>query len=554
MDKFKLLLEDLVGIAGGSMLAKRDKMSAHAPAIMARIASAWVNEHLLACRPGVPHTVLFPGTRDRFLTFRKSDGSVAVDVISCGKVERTYGSADIDVIKALSSDILDRSGVPVVKAESNSDKVVGVVGPLADKLVKAFLKPKKQKDMEEAGEPKESKGPCEIDKEYYDAAAKDKQVKSPVPSVESYEQTKARRKTQPYQKGEIKEKQQKDMEEDHEIQESTSPSDQAKEYYDAAAKDKQVKSPVPSVESYEQTKARRKTQPYQKGELSPSLVSAVAKLKTMRGGASDKSGPRSPKLHAAVNAAKNALHARKVKGRTSGMFQEPLKKPYVSEAQRRWAHTAAGKKALGGEKAVEHWDKESKGKNLPEKVSKMDGGMSPSAEVATAAGTGAAGVPGGFARAEMPSGAGIPKQPKQPTKPIDPSKAPATAAAKQAQASARGKQPLPKIPKQAKVGANMAMKAEAQSATLSKVSVTDLEAFAPCQHCGKSQFKRSDGSFDPCLCFAVEKGSSEPFAKLVKTAAGYSVEFRPDADPESTRAFLLTLKLGLLARKISEGR
>jgi len=49
---------------------------------------------------------------------------------------------------------------------------------------------------------------------------------------------------------------------------------------------------------------------------------------------------------------------------------EPLMKPYVSEAQRRWAHTPAGMKALGGKKAVEHWDEESKGKDLPEKIEK----------------------------------------------------------------------------------------------------------------------------------------------------------------------------------------
>jgi hypothetical protein len=49
---------------------------------------------------------------------------------------------------------------------------------------------------------------------------------------------------------------------------------------------------------------------------------------------------------------------------------EPLMKPYVSEAQRRWAHTPAGMKALGGKKTVEHWDKESKGKDLPEKIEK----------------------------------------------------------------------------------------------------------------------------------------------------------------------------------------
>jgi hypothetical protein len=51
---------------------------------------------------------------------------------------------------------------------------------------------------------------------------------------------------------------------------------------------------------------------------------------------------------------------------------DPLKKPYSSEAQRRWAHTEAGKKVLGGKKAVAHWDKASRGKDLPEKVKKKE--------------------------------------------------------------------------------------------------------------------------------------------------------------------------------------
>lgn len=44
--------------------------------------------------------------------------------------------------------------------------------------------------------------------------------------------------------------------------------------------------------------------------------------------------------------------------------------PYKSQAQRRWAHTAAGKKALGGEAGVHEWDEATKGKKLPEKVEK----------------------------------------------------------------------------------------------------------------------------------------------------------------------------------------
>jgi hypothetical protein len=50
----------------------------------------------------------------------------------------------------------------------------------------------------------------------------------------------------------------------------------------------------------------------------------------------------------------------------------PLTKPYSSEAQRRWAHTTAGKKALGGEAGVHEWDEATKGKKLPEKVGKAE--------------------------------------------------------------------------------------------------------------------------------------------------------------------------------------
>jgi hypothetical protein len=47
-------------------------------------------------------------------------------------------------------------------------------------------------------------------------------------------------------------------------------------------------------------------------------------------------------------------------------------KPYVSEAQRRWAHTLTGKKALGGNAGVHEWDEATKGKKLPEKVAKKE--------------------------------------------------------------------------------------------------------------------------------------------------------------------------------------
>lgn len=39
--------------------------------------------------------------------------------------------------------------------------------------------------------------------------------------------------------------------------------------------------------------------------------------------------------------------------------------PYKSDAQRRWAHTPAGEKALGGPAKVAEWDSASKGMKLP---------------------------------------------------------------------------------------------------------------------------------------------------------------------------------------------
>jgi hypothetical protein len=44
--------------------------------------------------------------------------------------------------------------------------------------------------------------------------------------------------------------------------------------------------------------------------------------------------------------------------------------PYKSAKQRRWAHTPAGTRALGGKEKVAEWDRESKGAKLPEKKKK----------------------------------------------------------------------------------------------------------------------------------------------------------------------------------------
>jgi hypothetical protein len=52
--------------------------------------------------------------------------------------------------------------------------------------------------------------------------------------------------------------------------------------------------------------------------------------------------------------------------------ETPLMKPFVSDAQRRWAHTATGTKALGGKAGVHEWDEATKGRKLPEKVGKSE--------------------------------------------------------------------------------------------------------------------------------------------------------------------------------------
>ena len=54
------------------------------------------------------------------------------------------------------------------------------------------------------------------------------------------------------------------------------------------------------------------------------------------------------------------------------MSEKPLLKPYSSDAQRRWAHTQAGTKALGGKAYVHEWDESTKGKKLPEHVAKSE--------------------------------------------------------------------------------------------------------------------------------------------------------------------------------------
>ena len=44
--------------------------------------------------------------------------------------------------------------------------------------------------------------------------------------------------------------------------------------------------------------------------------------------------------------------------------------PWKSEQQRKWGHTPAGTKALGGKRAVAEWEKATGDKKLPQIVKK----------------------------------------------------------------------------------------------------------------------------------------------------------------------------------------
>lgn len=46
--------------------------------------------------------------------------------------------------------------------------------------------------------------------------------------------------------------------------------------------------------------------------------------------------------------------------------------PFRSEAQRKWAYTKQGTKALGGKEAVKEWEKATGNKKLPKYANKKD--------------------------------------------------------------------------------------------------------------------------------------------------------------------------------------
>jgi hypothetical protein len=87
--------------------------------------------------------------------------------------------------------------------------------------------------------------------------------------------------------------------------------------------------------------------------------------------------------------------------------------------------------------------------------------------------------------------------------------------------------------------------------------LTEAEVYMPCLDCGIPEFiKNQDGSpqFRPCACFSVLKKdeSGKPFkfvSVLKKDDGSFTMNFSPSADPESVKAFLLTLKASLLVKR-----
>jgi hypothetical protein len=262
---------------------------------------------------------------------------------------------------------------------------------------------------------------------------------------------------------------------------------------------------------------------------------------------------------------------------------EILTKPYVSDAQRRWAHTDAGTKALGGESHVHEWDESSKGKKLPEHVKKD--AMSPTKPLA-GQGTGAPSTPtsrpnNGFgavvAKVEGPKGAGMPTGPgaaKPPKGPVPASNAPAAAAAKQAQQAGKGVVKPPKMAGMPKMPNPMAAPKQPKAPGMMKgndyfrsklgkseelyAHATEEQLYkSTCQNCGVPEFvKGDDGNpkYNPCACFLItkkdEEGKPNNFVKLLRKNDGsYGLEFMKGADPETVKLFLLTLKARLLIKR-----
>lgn len=183
-------------------------------------------------------------------------------------------------------------------------------------------------------------------------------------------------------------------------------------------------------------------------------------------------------------------------------------------------------------------------------------------------------------KAEMPKGAGQPRQPQGPQAPKPPvpaSNMPAASATKQAQSAGKGGYQPPKTPG-APMPKNPAMKPKYPGVNMSKggdyfrsklnkpaMSKSEKQFLATeeqlykskCNECGTAEFvKGSDGNphFNPCACFRVlkkdEEGRPYKFVHAIRKSDGsFGLSFAADADPDVVKMFLLTLKARLLIKK-----
>lgn len=191
-------------------------------------------------------------------------------------------------------------------------------------------------------------------------------------------------------------------------------------------------------------------------------------------------------------------------------------------------------------------------------------------------------------KAEMPAGAGIPRAPIMPQPPKPPTASNQkmlNLAAQQARQSGLGRisrqqltPPKLNIPKLSTTPKMPTMKEELdgmdpnikklrllRNKVLSNkirknartATVSSLELFTPCEHCGVPLFKMNENQFPvftPCVCFRSEHSKKRPFVKIQKNEDGnFKLIFNPHADPQSVYAFLLLLKTGLLSQKILYG-
>lgn len=80
--------------------------------------------------------------------------------------------------------------------------------------------------------------------------------------------------------------------------------------------------------------------------------------------------------------------------------------------------------------------------------------------------------------------------------------------------------------------------------------VTEQEIMEPCEHCGTPEFtmRGENPVYTPCACFRITL-SERRFVSLEKKESGYSIKFAKNSDPETVKAFLLTLKAKLLLAK-----